>query len=174
MALRCVLPTGKFSLVNGMHTMLAFMTLRELFTDDDGGREYILLKYSKVPRDQQRMMEAWRTARVAQLIEKFGLDSLMTWHTCESREAVWDVMLEHADHVLEASLPHASRAHAPCPSVPQRSRTLPITARCTIQCTLSDADRVPHHSPLHIQCTLTDTVACVCVCVCVCCRSVSR
>jgi hypothetical protein len=128
MALRCVLPTGKFSLVNGMHTMLAFMTLRELFTDDDGGREYILLKYSKVPRDQQRMMEAWRTARVAQLIEKFGLDSLMTWHKCESREAVWDVMLEHADHVLEASLPHASRAHAPCPSQPvaqfnARSRT---------------------------------------------------
>jgi len=91
----------KFTLVNGMHTTLAFMTLRELFTDDDGGREYILLKYAKVPREQQRMMEAWRTARVAQLIDKFGIDSLMTWHACESREEAWEVVLDHADHVLE-------------------------------------------------------------------------
>ena len=60
----------KFSLVNGMHTVLAFMTLGELFTPDDGDKEYILLKYTKIRRDDQRMCEAWRMARVAQLLEK--------------------------------------------------------------------------------------------------------
>ena len=45
----------KFSLVNGMHTTLAFMTLDELYVSDDGGREYVLLKYTQLPRAQQRM-----------------------------------------------------------------------------------------------------------------------
>ena len=55
----------KFSLVNGMHTTLAFMTLDELYVADDGGREYVLLKYTQMPRQQQRMCEAWRSARCA-------------------------------------------------------------------------------------------------------------
>jgi len=91
----------KFTLVNGMHTTIAFMTLGELFTENDGGREYILLKYTKVPREAQRTMEAWRIARVAQLIERFGLANVMEWHGCATREAAWEVLLQHADHVLE-------------------------------------------------------------------------
>jgi len=90
----------KLSLVNGMHTMLAFMTLNKLFTENDGGREYVLLKYAKVPREAQRMVEAWRTARTAQLIDTFGVDNLMAWHGCGSREEVWEMLLSHADHIL--------------------------------------------------------------------------
>jgi len=87
-------------LVNGMHTVLAFMTLGELFAPDDGGREYILLKYTKIPRDSQRMCEAWRMARVAQLLEKYGTHNLMEWHGVETQEAAWDVLLEYGDNVL--------------------------------------------------------------------------
>jgi len=92
----------KFSLVNGMHTVVAFMTLRaEFVDDDDGSREYVLRKYTKMPRDSQRMCEAWRTARAAQLIEKYGVDNLMTWHGVDTAEAAWDVLLEYGDEVLE-------------------------------------------------------------------------
>jgi len=91
----------KFSLVNGMHTTLAFMTLTALFRENDGECEYILLKYTKVPREQQCMLEAWRTARVAQLLDKYGLANVMAWHGCATREEAWEVLLRHADHVLE-------------------------------------------------------------------------
>jgi len=91
----------KFSLVNGMHTVLAFMTLDELFLDDgDPSREYILRKYTKMPRDAQRMCEAWRTARVAQLLEEYGTEALMEWHDVSTREEAWDVLLSYADNVL--------------------------------------------------------------------------
>ena len=50
-----------------MHTVIAFMTLIDNFEEDDGGREYVLLKYTKIPRESQRMCEAWRTARAAQV-----------------------------------------------------------------------------------------------------------
>jgi len=91
----------KFSLVNGMHTVLAFMTLEALFEEGDSGREYMLLKYCKVPRAQQLLCEAWRAARAAQLLEKYGSAALMKWHGVGSREEAWEVLLAHADHVLE-------------------------------------------------------------------------
>ena len=91
----------KFSLVNGMHTVVAFLTLQQLYRRDDGGREYILLKYDQLPRADQRMCEAWRTARVAQLISEFGSDAIMEWHGVESREAAWDVLLDFGSYVLE-------------------------------------------------------------------------
>jgi len=93
----------KFSLVNGMHTVLAFMTLRAEFVDDgNSSREYVLRKYTKMARDEQRMCEAWRSARAAQLLEKYGEDALMTWHGVDSREGAWEVLLGYADEVLEA------------------------------------------------------------------------
>lgn len=51
-------------------------------------------------REDQRMCEAWRTARAAQLIAKYSSDNLMTWHDKKSREEAWDVLLEFADYVL--------------------------------------------------------------------------
>jgi len=92
----------KFSLVNGMHTVVAFMTLQDNWVEDDGGREYVLLKYTKMRRASQRMCEAWRTARAAQLIDKFGLASLMEWHGKETAEGAWEVLLTYGDDVLEA------------------------------------------------------------------------
>jgi len=92
----------KFSLVNGMHTVVAFMTLIDNYVDNDGGREYVLLKYTKMRRESQRTCEAWRTARAAQLLQKFGVESLMEWHGCSTREEAWEVLLEYGDEVLAA------------------------------------------------------------------------
>jgi len=84
-----------------MHTTLAFMTLHDLYVADDGGREYVLLKYTQMPREQQRTCEAWRSARCAQLIDEFGMENIMAWHDVATREEAWEVLLSHADNVLE-------------------------------------------------------------------------
>jgi len=92
----------KLSLVNGMHTVLAFMTLDALFSASHAeGKEHVLLKYSDMDRDAQRTCEAWRAARVARLLDDFGTDNIMRWHGLASREEVWELLLTHADHVLE-------------------------------------------------------------------------
>ncbi len=83
----------KFSLVNGMHTVLAFMTLVEEYDDEClidetscEAKEYILLKYDRLARPQQRMLEAWRAARIAQLLQTYGLHNIMEWHGCDTQE----------------------------------------------------------------------------------------
>ena len=92
----------KLSLVNGMHTVLAFMTLDALFSASHAeGKEHVLLKYSDMRRDAQRTCEAWRAARVARLLNDFGTDNIMRWHGLASREEVWELLLAHADHTLE-------------------------------------------------------------------------
>jgi hypothetical protein len=80
--------------------LLPARVFAELFVDDDGGREYILLKYSKLDRPGQRMCEAWRAVRVAQLLEKYGTANVMEWHECDTREGAWEVLLSYADDVL--------------------------------------------------------------------------
>jgi len=107
----------KFSMVNGMHTVLAFMTLCQDYRLPGAPQpeknspapaipadkqEYVLLKYSKMPREQQLMCEAWVTLRAAQLLSTYGADSLMAWHGARTREEAWDVLLEYGEQVLEA------------------------------------------------------------------------
>jgi len=90
----------KFSLVNGMHTVVAFMTLIDQWVADDGGREYVLLKYTRLERASQRMCEAWRMARAAQLLEKYGLDNIKEWSGSTDDEGAWEVLLGYGDEVL--------------------------------------------------------------------------
>ena len=45
-------------------------------------------------------MEAWRTARIAELIDEFGEEQLMEWHGTEAPEALWDTLLDFSDEVL--------------------------------------------------------------------------
>ena len=71
----------KFSLVNGMHTVVAFLTLDYMYNPvDPGGREYVLIKYSKMRRAEQRKVEAWRTARSRRPV------SVAPSHQCRLRE----------------------------------------------------------------------------------------
>ncbi|CAH0375577.1 unnamed protein product [Pelagomonas calceolata] len=91
----------KFSLVNGMHTVVAFLTLDYMYNPvDPGGREYVLIKYSKMRRAEQRKVEAWRTARIARLIEQFGIESIMRWEGADNVVEVWNSLLAFGDEVL--------------------------------------------------------------------------
>lgn len=96
----------KFSLVNGMHTVVAFLTLDYSYDGapfvktSEGTREYVLIKYSKMRRAEQRKVEAWRTARIARLIEQFGIEAIMRWEGVDSQEEVWNSLLAFADEVL--------------------------------------------------------------------------
>ena len=76
------------------------MTLGAQYVPNDGGREYVLLKYDNLDRARQRIIEAWRTARVAVLLAEFGVENVMAWHGAETREAAWDVLLDYADYTL--------------------------------------------------------------------------
>jgi len=92
----------KLSLVNGMHTVLAFMTLDAQYETPMPGeeREYVLDKYDRMNRAEQRMCEAWRAARVAQLVDEFPSASIATWHEKETREEAWELLLQFADYTL--------------------------------------------------------------------------
>ena len=90
----------KFSLVNGMHTVLAFLTLHRLYGPAASGREYVLLKYTQMRRCDQRAVEAARSARVAALLDKFGADQIARWEGVDTREAAWDTLLQFSDEVL--------------------------------------------------------------------------
>lgn len=133
----------KFSLVNGMHTVMAFMTLVAEY-DGSSDREYVLKKYTRLSRDDQRTVssrsrkrasepkhafrgrhlpsafsaqgggvartrftfpprpkvEAWRAARIAELLDQFELAELMSWHDLGSEAEVWDLLLDFSDEVL--------------------------------------------------------------------------
>ena len=95
----------KFSLVNGMHTVVAFLTLDYMYNPvDPGGREYVLIKYSKMRRAEQRKVEAWRTARIARLIEQFGIESIMRWEGADNVVEVWNSLLAFGDEVLTETI----------------------------------------------------------------------
>ncbi|KAL3924151.1 MAG: hypothetical protein SGPRY_003998 [Prymnesium sp.] len=92
----------KLSLVNGMHTVLAFMTLCQQYETPQNGeqREYILLKYDEMERADQRVCEVWRAARIAELVQLFNVSAIMEWHGCETKEEAWEVLFEYADYTL--------------------------------------------------------------------------
>ncbi|KAH8062064.1 hypothetical protein JL721_8785 [Aureococcus anophagefferens] len=87
----------KASLVNGMHTVLSFLTLQEVGPDGDA----TLLKYSDMRRSNQRLVEAWRTVRVAELLEEFGADRVNAWGPGPGPPVqAWCALLDFADEVL--------------------------------------------------------------------------
>jgi len=45
-------------------------------------------------------VEAWRAARIAELLGKFELSELMCWHDLNSEAEVWDMLLDFSDEVL--------------------------------------------------------------------------
>jgi len=49
---------------------------------------------------EQRKVEAWRTARIARLIEQFGIESIMRWEGADNVVEVWNSLLAFGDEVL--------------------------------------------------------------------------
>jgi predicted secreted protein len=55
------------------------------------------------------MCEAWVCLRSAQLLSKYGVESLMTWHDAPTREAAWDVLLDYGEQVLQDRFSQVSK-----------------------------------------------------------------
>jgi hypothetical protein len=45
-------------------------------------------------------VEAWRAARIAEVMEEFTEQQLMEWHNVKSKEELWKVLLHFSDQVL--------------------------------------------------------------------------
>jgi hypothetical protein len=45
-------------------------------------------------------VEAWRAARIAELLDQFELDELLKWHDLKTETEVWDLLLDFSDEVL--------------------------------------------------------------------------
>lgn len=90
----------KFSLVNGMHTVISFMTLRGSY-DSSVLQEYVLLKHDQMTVEQKREVQAWVVTRIAQLVEKYGIENIMQWHGCSTEAEVFDELLDYAYEVLD-------------------------------------------------------------------------
>ena len=88
----------KFHLVNGMHTVMAFETLDAFY--EGGDREYVLLKYASMRRKFQRRVEAWRYAKIAGLLDAFGVENIMAWEGADSEQDAWEALLRFSDEVL--------------------------------------------------------------------------
>eukprot|EP00239_Pterosperma_sp_CCMP1384_P005050 CAMPEP_0197848848 /NCGR_PEP_ID=MMETSP1438-20131217/10215_1 /TAXON_ID=1461541 /ORGANISM="Pterosperma sp., Strain CCMP1384" /LENGTH=945 /DNA_ID=CAMNT_0043461277 /DNA_START=270 /DNA_END=3107 /DNA_ORIENTATION=- len=93
----------KTKLVNGMHTVLAFTSLLSRWKRGktiSASEEYVLVKYARLSRQDQRMLEAQRTVRVAQLLQRFGVAQIMCWHGCDTQEDAWEHLLHYSDEIL--------------------------------------------------------------------------
>ena len=63
-----------------MYTAVAFLTLDYMYNPvDPGGRQYVLIKYEDAKGGTAQGRSAARTARIARLIEQFGIESIMRW-----------------------------------------------------------------------------------------------
>jgi hypothetical protein len=51
-------------------------------------------------RSDQRLVEAWRTVRIAELLEDFGEGDVAAWAGAETREGAWSSLLDYADDIL--------------------------------------------------------------------------
>ncbi|CAM9804484.1 unnamed protein product, partial [Hapterophycus canaliculatus] len=66
----------KFSVVNGMHTVLGFMTLREKAPGARELREHDLIAYSTASPEIQAELWAWVVVRCLDLLDRFGVEML--------------------------------------------------------------------------------------------------
>jgi len=89
----------KFSLVNGMHTVVAFTTLVKKY-DPNLVQEYLLIKYINMRPRSQEAIRAWSVARVGEIIEKFGMSSIMEWHGLNSEEEAFDMLIDFSLDIL--------------------------------------------------------------------------
>lgn len=91
----------KFSMVNGMHTVLGFMTLREKTPGARECTEQELLTYATAREELRTEMRIWCAIRCLALIDEFGLDLLKKVHHKETEEDVFDTLLSYGQQALD-------------------------------------------------------------------------
>jgi hypothetical protein len=96
----------KFSIVNGGHSVLAFMTLRENDADpeeDEDKQSYMLIKPTKADKEIKKEIDAWTGMRIVQLIDEFGIDTIAKAVGVDAKdeEAVFKSMQDWGNHSLQ-------------------------------------------------------------------------
>ncbi|CAN0010232.1 unnamed protein product [Ascophyllum nodosum] len=90
----------KFSVVNGMHTVLGFMTLREKAPGAKELREHELLSYETSTPEIQAELWAWVVVRCLALLTEYGIDMLKRAHAVETEEEVFEELLSYGKQAL--------------------------------------------------------------------------
>jgi hypothetical protein len=93
----------KLTLVNGMHTTLAFLTLLK-YRKKNKNVDHVLIKVADMSTDEAAIVEAFRTAHIGKLIDEFGIDRIMQWEHVHDPRAAWDALLDFSDNFLVARL----------------------------------------------------------------------
>mmetsp|Transcript_2538 Transcript_2538/g.3451 ORF Transcript_2538/g.3451 Transcript_2538/m.3451 type:complete len:475 (+) Transcript_2538:57-1481(+) len=83
----------KVSLVNGMHTCLAFMTLRE---KGQTWGDHELVTYETVSDKLKEELRAWAAIRCLMLLEEHGVNVLKAAHKVETEDEVIDGLLDYS------------------------------------------------------------------------------
>jgi len=90
----------KVFLVNGMHTTLAFMTLRHNQPDETKMRDMPLLTMATASRDQKKEIWAWAMVRCMMLIDKHGMDTLFKAYHTNQVSVVFNELAAFAEQSL--------------------------------------------------------------------------
>jgi len=91
----------KLFLVNGMHTTLAFMTLRKEQPTGSNPEDHTLLTLASADEVLQEEIWAWAVARCGMLILRHGMDLLHRIYDSEDHEIVYENLLEFARTALD-------------------------------------------------------------------------
>eukprot|EP00903_Cladosiphon_okamuranus_P006828 g6653.t1 len=91
----------KFSIVNGMHTVLGFMTLREKAPGARELKEHDLLAYSTASPEIRAELWAWVVVRCLDLLDCYGVELIKKAHGVETEEEVFDVLLNYGRQTLD-------------------------------------------------------------------------
>eukprot|EP00922_Rhytidocystis_sp_ex-Travisia-forbesii_P045762 GHVS01068282.1.p1 GENE.GHVS01068282.1~~GHVS01068282.1.p1 ORF type:complete len:304 (-),score=44.46 GHVS01068282.1:166-1077(-) len=87
----------KITIVNGMHTTLAFITLvLKNPTSDAAPGDYELMNVENMPADKQSDVWAWAVGRVLLLLWQHDLAVIKHAHNAEQDETVVDILLAYA------------------------------------------------------------------------------
>merc|ERR1712216_592092 len=89
----------KLLLVNGMHTTLAFMTMREAGLEEPS--DLILLKYPDMSPTLQREVWLWALSRIAILLHNHSLETIKAVHGLETEQQVVDNLVAYAETALD-------------------------------------------------------------------------
>ncbi|CEM01835.1 unnamed protein product [Vitrella brassicaformis CCMP3155] len=92
----------KITIVNGMHTTLAFMTLCHAQQDgDDDPRSHDLLTSATLPEEKQREVYAWAVARVLMILNQHDKHVIKHAHGVLEDEKVAQILIDYATRTLQ-------------------------------------------------------------------------
>mmetsp|Transcript_7292 Transcript_7292/g.10952 ORF Transcript_7292/g.10952 Transcript_7292/m.10952 type:complete len:437 (-) Transcript_7292:38-1348(-) len=91
----------KLFLVNGMHTTLAFMTLRKEQPTGSTPLDHSLMTWATADETLQDEMWAWAVSRCGMLILRHGMDLLFKVYNTQDKETVYEQLLSFARTALD-------------------------------------------------------------------------